>query len=131
MKVLWETIRLLIAGGSNGNLPFDPRFKRILWQIVAGTRGGPNRGRILKTLSERPLNAHQLSTELNLDYKTTQHHLRVLLLNNLITASEQPTYGALYFLTPDMEEGLAILDSILAKLGHRQISGSSVGVRCI
>jgi len=69
-------------------------------------------------LSIRPCNANQLASELKLDYKTTQHHLKALTLNGLILSSEQPTYGALHFLTPDMEEAVSVLDEIMAKLGH-------------
>jgi len=58
-----------------------------------------------------------------LDYKTTQHHLKALALNGLVSF-EEPTYGVLYFLTPDMEEAISVLDEIMAKLGHMQIKRS-------
>ena len=126
MRLSWWVGWVLASGGSSGS-SIDPRFKRILWQLLAGTRGGPNRARILRSLSERPSNANQLATQLDLDYKTTQHHLKALILNGLVTSGEGSNYGALYFLSPDMEEGIEILDSIMAKLGHKKINGQSPG----
>ncbi|MDH3677698.1 MAG: winged helix-turn-helix domain-containing protein, partial [Nitrosopumilus sp.] len=60
------------------------RFKGILWYIISGTRGGPNRARILNLLNTESLNAHQISKELNLDHKTVAHHLKILSKNELV-----------------------------------------------
>ena len=38
----------------------------VLWQTLAGTRGGPNRARILRALDERPRNANRLAEDLDL-----------------------------------------------------------------
>ncbi|HIE30965.1 MAG TPA: ArsR family transcriptional regulator, partial [Methanosarcinales archaeon] len=35
-------------------------MKRMLWWLIAGTKGGVNRARIIKILHERPYNANQL-----------------------------------------------------------------------
>lgn len=61
-----------------------------------GSRGGPMRAKILKLLSERPMNAHQLAEALGVNYRTITHHLNVLLENGLIVA-EGPKYGTPYF----------------------------------
>jgi len=45
-------------------------MKKILWWLIAGTKGGINRARIIIELHERPYNANQLSEKLELDYKT-------------------------------------------------------------
>lgn len=78
-------------------------MKRLLWYLIAGTRGGVNRAKIIKFLKERPYNANQLSNLLNLDYKTITHHLKVLNDNEIIISGEEK-YGALYFLTERMEK---------------------------
>ncbi|MBV0925595.1 winged helix-turn-helix domain-containing protein [Halomicroarcula limicola] len=67
----------------------------VLWQTLAGTRGGPNRARVLRALDERPRNANQLADDLDLAYNTARYHLDVLEANGVITSSEQD-YGAVY-----------------------------------
>ncbi|MXR40227.1 ArsR family transcriptional regulator [Halobaculum sp. WSA2] len=73
-------------------------MEAVLWQVLAGTRGGPNRARILKALDERPRNANQLATELDLAYKTVRHHLDVLSRNDVVRNSGSD-YGAVYLPT--------------------------------
>ena len=74
----------------------------VLWYVLSGTRGGPNRVRILQALSERPRNANQLAEDLDLDYKTVRHHLDVLTDNGLVTSSGDE-YGAVYLPTDRVE----------------------------
>jgi len=50
----------------------------LLWWLIAGTRGGINRARIIKELHSWPYNANQLAQNLDLDYKTITHHMKVL-----------------------------------------------------
>jgi len=71
-------------------------FGRILWYVFATTRGGPTRIRIMDLLIERPYNLHQLSRELGMDYKTVQHHVRMLEENRILTPEERK-YGSIYF----------------------------------
>lgn len=67
----------------------------VLWYVLSGTRGGPNRVRILRALEEQPRNANQLAEDLDLDYKTVRHHLDVLLENDIVQRSGED-YGAVY-----------------------------------
>ncbi|MBF4475662.1 MAG: winged helix-turn-helix domain-containing protein [Methanobacterium formicicum] len=90
-------------------------MQKLLWWIIAGKRGGKNRARILKLISERPYNAHQISEELCLDYKTVRHHIKILEKNNLIQPTGD-TYGKLYFLSSKMEENYEIFEEIWSKL---------------
>jgi DNA-binding transcriptional ArsR family regulator len=98
---------------------FDPRFKRLLWYLIASTRGGINRARILELISSHPANAHQIAQELNLDYKTIVHHLDVLSKNGLVITDNKDTYGATYFLTPLMEKNYGSFTEILVKFGKK------------
>jgi DNA-binding transcriptional ArsR family regulator len=97
-------------------------LKRLLWYLFAGTRGGPSRAEIIKALQNRPCNANQLAQILHVDYKTIQHHVRILEENGLIVPSEKGTYGAVLFLTSKMEEALPILDEIWSRIGTRKIN---------
>jgi hypothetical protein len=53
-------------------------MERVLWWLIAGTKGGVNRARMINALRDRPYNANQLSEVLALDYKTIRYHLKVL-----------------------------------------------------
>lgn len=92
-------------------------MKRVLWYLIAGSRGGTNRARIIKALHDRPYNINQLSLELNLDYKTIQHHIKVLLDHNiLVNSNEEKKYGEMIFLSNRMEENYPIFLEILSKM---------------
>ena len=97
-------------------------LKRLLWYLFAGTHGGPSRAEIIRAIQNRPSNANQLAQILHVDYKTIQHHVRVLEDNGLVVPSDKGTYGAVLFLTPKMEEALPILDEIWSKIGRRKIN---------
>lgn len=70
-------------------------MEAVLWQVLAGTRGGPNRARILRALDERPRNRNQLADDLDLNYKTVDHHVEVLEDNDLVECAGSD-YGAIY-----------------------------------
>ncbi len=96
-------------------------FKRLLWYLLGGTRGGANRAEILRILRERPSNANQLAETMRVDYKTIQHHVRVLEENGLVAPSEKGAYGAVLFLTSKTEEAMPILEEIWSKIGRTKI----------
>src|SRR5437879_2534218 len=100
----------------------EKHLRRLLWYLLGGTRGGPNRAEIIKTLQNRPCNANQLAETLRVDYKTIQHHIRILEENGLISLANKGSYGAVLFLTSKMEEAIPILDEIWSKIGTRKIS---------
>jgi DNA-binding transcriptional ArsR family regulator len=87
-----------------------------LWYLLAGTRGGLNRGRILKTLRERPLNANDLSGRLGLDYKTVRHHLDVLRENDCVMTLGSEGYGLLYTLSPRLQSHFEDFEAIWRRL---------------
>lgn len=90
-------------------------LKYLLGWLIAGTRGGATRARIIAILKETPQNANQLATQLGMDYRTIRHHLRVLEKNRIITAMGEG-YGVTYFLSPAMEENYSVFEEILKRL---------------
>jgi DNA-binding transcriptional ArsR family regulator len=90
-------------------------LKYLLGWLIAGTRGGPTRAKIIATLKETPQNANQLATLLGMDYRTIRHHLKVLEKNKLITSAGEG-YGTTYFLSPPMEENYAMFEEIVKKI---------------
>ncbi|MDY6775210.1 MAG: winged helix-turn-helix domain-containing protein [Halobacteria archaeon] len=86
-------------------------MRQLLWWIIGGSRGGRNRLRIIRALHDQPMNTNQLSNELDLDYKTVQHHLEMLEENDILT-TQGGNYGKMYFLTDRMRQNLDILDEV-------------------
>lgn len=67
----------------------------VLWQTLTGTRGGPNRARILRALRDQPRNANRLAEDLDLAYNTVRYHLDVLEKNSVVVSSDAD-YGVVY-----------------------------------
>ena len=94
-------------------------MKNILWYLIAGTKGGETRGKIIDLLKRNPSNANRIAEMLNLDYKTIRHHLEVLEKNNVITPINKGNYGAVYFLSEDMKLNYKLFWEIWAKFGKK------------
>jgi DNA-binding transcriptional ArsR family regulator len=90
-------------------------LKYLLGWLIAGTRGGTSRAKIIEILKETPQNANQLANQLGMDYRTIRHHLQVLEKNRIITSAGEG-YGTTYFLSPAMEENYALFEEILKKI---------------
>ena len=90
-------------------------MKKALWYLIAGTRGGENRARIIRELDERPRNANQLADELDVEYNTVRYHLEMLSEHDVVEAGGQE-YGKLYFLTDQFERHREEFESIIEVL---------------
>ena len=90
-------------------------MEAVLWQVLAGTRGGPNRARLLRAVDERPRNAYQLAEALDLDYKTVRHHLEVLEENDVVRSSDYD-YGAVYLPTDRARRHWDTVESVFAEM---------------
>ncbi|MFB6304515.1 MAG: winged helix-turn-helix domain-containing protein [Haloferacaceae archaeon] len=83
-----------------------------LWYVLAGTRGGTNRARILRALDDRPRNPNQLAEALDLNYDTVRHHLDVLEDNGVVRASGDD-YGAVYLPTDATRQNWDVVADII------------------
>lgn len=90
------------------------QMRKILWWLIAGTRGGKNRLRIIEAVKEEPMNANQIAKKLELDYKTVKHHLELLQENGVLTTMGDG-YGKTYFLTDHMEDSYDVLEEIMKR----------------
>lgn len=90
-------------------------MEAVLWQVLAGTRGGPNRARLLRAVEERPRNANQLAEALDLDYKTVRHHLEVLEENGVVRSTEEE-YGAVYLPTDRAQEHWETVEEVFSRM---------------
>ena len=89
----------------------------MLWWLIAGTKGGVTRGRIILALREMPRNANQLAEALQMDYKTARDHLKVLEKNKILLQVGSG-YGITYLLSAEMEEHYVEFEKIWDKIGQ-------------
>jgi predicted ArsR family transcriptional regulator len=89
---------------------------KALWYLLTATRGGENRARLIRALSERPRNANQLADQLDVRYKTIRHHLDMLEDHGVVEPGDNE-YGKLYFLTDRFEQHRESFEEIMAEIG--------------
>ena len=94
-------------------------MKQVLWYLIAGTRGGEMRARMIMQVKRRPANANMLAKELAVDYKTVQHHLGILVENNVFSVVNKGNYGATYFISEQMEANYPVFEEIWKQIGKR------------
>ena len=70
---------------------------------------------MIKLLKDGTYNANKIAEMLSLDYKTVQHHLKILRENNLLR-SDSDGYGALYKLTDYFIANFSAFAEIWSKL---------------
>jgi DNA-binding transcriptional ArsR family regulator len=86
-------------------------MEKALWYLFAGSRGGPNRVRIVRELENRPRNTNELADQFDLDYNTVAHHLDMLQDHDVVEPGGTD-YGTLYFLTDRFENHWEAFESI-------------------
>jgi DNA-binding transcriptional ArsR family regulator len=79
--------------------------RKLLSYLIEGSRGGKTRALILKRIAEKSYNANQLARDLNKDYKTIRHHLKVLIKNGIII-KKSDGYIDLYYISMNIESDL-------------------------
>jgi predicted ArsR family transcriptional regulator len=90
-------------------------MEKALWYLLTATRGGSNRVRVIRALSERPRNANQLAEELDVSYKTARHHLDMLEDHGVVEAGDSD-YAKLYFLTDRFERHRDAFEEIVTRV---------------
>ncbi len=88
---------------------------RLLWYVFAGSRGGATRVRIINALLDRPHNTNELARRLDLDYKSVEYQLRVL-LKHVYVVTSGPDYGRLYEPSKNLVAAFEEFQAIAAKL---------------
>ena len=103
--------------------PREESIERLLWWLIAGTKGGKTRATIIEALRKMPRNPNQLAADLRLDYKTVRHHLGILLKNRIISSAGDG-YGTMYFVSNEMSEQYSVLEEIWRKIGKNKKSSA-------
>ena len=91
-------------------------LKHVLQWLIAGSRGGGNRAKIIVAVRDEPMNANQLCDVLGVDYRTVRHHLDVLEKNGLVTTLGK-RYGKMYFVSAELDESYGDFEEILKRIG--------------
>ena len=115
---LLEFKKIIQQRSENDQRKPDRETRKLLFYLFTSTRGGFTRLRIIMLLLEKPFNTHQLSQELQLDYKAVQHHMKVLEKNNMVSKFGEK-YGALYHLSNFLEINITALDEAIDKLDRK------------
>ncbi|GGM70422.1 transcriptional regulator [Thermogymnomonas acidicola] len=102
-----------------GDDHFDTDFKRLLWWLFVATRGGETRLRIARFIREEPSNINRICRALDLNYRTVEHHLKVLEENRLVV-TQGNGYGKVYFLSGQMEKGFGELEEMIRRGKRRE-----------
>ena len=97
------------------NIKVDKQMNRLFSSVFTGMGGRYIRMRILCAIAEDPMNTLNLSKQLNLDYKTIQHNIKVLEKNNLIVR-EGDGYGDIFFPSELLSSNLSTLYSVIRKV---------------
>jgi len=95
--------------------------EKVLHWILAATTGGYNRIRILNELLKKPQNTNMLSKKLKLDFKTVQHHLKVLEKNQLVTSKGGGGFGKVYFPSDMLENNIDLFKEIKHNIEDEKI----------
>jgi predicted transcriptional regulator len=101
--------------GASALVPENEDLRRLLWYLLAATRGGEMRARLIQSLRLRPGNMNQLARRLGVEYRTIQHHMEVLKKNSLVNSAGEH-YGLTYFITPWLEAHIQVFDELCLKL---------------
>ena len=75
--------------------------------------------KIIKSLLESPKNANKLSLNLNVNYRTIEHHMKVLISNHLVLV-QGDRYGKVYFPDQVIVRNIKMLQGIFASAGIKE-----------
>lgn len=98
-------------------------MEKALWYLLTATRGGENRVRVVRALSDRPMNANELADRLDVSYKTARHHLDMLEDHGVVESGEE-SYAKLHFLTDRFERNRETFEEIASTIDVGSSDGS-------
>ncbi|MDD3160128.1 MAG: ArsR family transcriptional regulator [Candidatus ainarchaeum sp.] len=87
-------------------------IKHLLNWLILGSKGGETRKKILLILKKKPMNNNNLAKEINMDYKTVQHHIKILQENQLISSIGNK-YGQVYIISQLLEDEIDLFKKMI------------------
>lgn len=86
----------------------DIHIKRLFYWLFFASRGGNTRIEIVIKLLDSPLNKNELSLALNLNYRTIEHHIKVLVENNIVEGDNR-RYDSIFYLKENVKPYIKML----------------------
>ena len=96
-----------------------PQTKMLFWFLFGASRGATTRIKIISLLRDQPANKNQIATQLGLDYKGIEHHIKVLEENNLVSKIGS-NYGTTFFVSELFENEALVFDEIITKINSQK-----------
>ncbi len=94
-------------------MDFSSEDRKLLWWLLVATSGGEKRVQIIKILKKDPQNINKLREILNVNYRTIEHHIKILLDNRIIQKMGNG-YGAVYFLSDYYQVHFNLLEDVIS-----------------
>ena len=96
----------------------DPHANELFSSVFTGMSGRYTRMRIICAITEEPMNTLEISKNLEMDYKTIQHNIKVLESNSLIVR-EGEGYGDLFFASELITSNLPTLYKVIRRVEQK------------
>lgn len=92
-----------------------PLSKQLMKWLIAISKGGLTRARIILLLRQNPMNVQQLSEKMEMHYTTIQHHVEMLAKHGFLVSSGEK-YGKAFFLSQDLEDEWNEFEKIVQRI---------------
>lgn len=83
-----------------------------LWYCFQGSKGADTRRKIVEILRRRQVNANQLKVELDVDYSTIRHSIRVLEKGRIVK-NDGNSYSKMFSLTDEFLANIHEYDALI------------------
>jgi predicted transcriptional regulator len=80
----------------------DIHIRRLFYWLFFASKGGKTRFRIVKELLNSPMNKNELSKHLTLNYRTVEHHIKMLVENNIVEGDERK-YDSIFYIKENIK----------------------------
>ncbi|MGC8608621.1 MAG: ArsR/SmtB family transcription factor [Thermoplasmata archaeon] len=99
----------------NDSEDYYDEYRRLIWWLFFATRGGEMRKKIIQFLSANPSNIYQISTGLKVNYRTVEHHVKILEENHIISSVGEK-YGKTFFVSSTFRDKFPIIEEYEMKM---------------
>ena len=99
-------------------MEIDNQFKIILYSLFITSKGAPTRVKIISKLLKNPSSIRELANFCELDYNAINHHIKIMLQNNVIK-QHGDRYGKIFYVSELFEANISQFNKIVK---HKKIA---------